>query len=285
MRPAWQAFRMHENLDEGGVTDSYSDDWYLDGRLLLRQPVAGHRIGTDALLLAAASPAKGRVCDLGSGVGAVGLALAMRGASETVLVERDLTFAGHARHNIASQNEECVGARVAVRLVMADVFNRKSFLQEPALADQSFDTVATNPPYDQGLKGRRTPSALKHAAHAMEGGDLAAWLAVATRLLRDGGVLTLIHRADRLADVLAALPKRAGGIVIRPVQPQADTAATRILVQATAGSREALTLLPPFLLHARDGRFTPEAEMVHKGRATLSMSPGPLIAEAPGQEA
>jgi tRNA1(Val) A37 N6-methylase TrmN6 len=252
------------------VAEPFSDDWFLDGRLLLRQPVKGHRIGTDALLLAAASAVEGRVCDLGSGVGAVGLAMAIRGAAQTVLVERDPVFAGYARHNIGNSSFAS-----QISLLTADIFDRKAFLRDSALADQSFDAVATNPPFDQSLRGRRSPIALKQTAHAMQGGDLADWLAVAVRLLRDGGTLTLIHRSDRLADVLAALPKRVGGVSVKPVQPQADQAATRILVQATAGSRAPLTLLPPLVLHGPDGCFTPEADATHKGRAAISMRPVP----------
>jgi tRNA1(Val) A37 N6-methylase TrmN6 len=246
------------------VAGQFTDDMYLDGRLLLRQPKVGHRIGTDALLLAAATPAAGRICDLGSGVGAVGLALALRGAQEAVLVEREPVVADLARHNI---DHGGFGSRVS--LVDADIFDRRSFLRHPSLADQSFDAVATNPPYDQSLRGRRTPSVLKHAAHAMQGGDLADWLKTAMRLLRDGGRLTLIHRADQLAQVLAAMPKRAGGVSVLPVQAQAGQPATRILVTATAGSKAPLMLMPALVLHGEDGRFTQHAEQIHKGRAVV----------------
>ncbi len=251
---------------------AHTDDWFLDARLLLRQPARGHRIGTDALLLAAATPAAGRVCDLGSGIGAVGLALRMAGASSVVMVERDADFAACAGHNIAMAQQE-----TTTTLVTVDLFDRKAVLKEAALADQGFDAVATNPPYDQVLRGRKSPSKLKQTAHAMQGGDLADWLTMAVRLLKDGGHLTLIHRADRLTDVLAAMPRRAGGIVIRPVQPKTDSAATRILVAATAGSRAPLILLPPLVLHTMDGGFTPEGEALHKGRAALSMQPGPML--------
>jgi tRNA1(Val) A37 N6-methylase TrmN6 len=253
----------------------FSDDWFLDGRLLLRQPVKGHRIGTDALLLAAITPSKGRVCDLGAGVGAVGLAVLLREPSfdaAVVMVEREEVFARLAKYNL-----EIAGLEGRADLIEADVFQRKSFLAAKALADQSFDAVATNPPYDQVLRGRHSPTALKSAAHAMQGGGLEEWLKTAVRLLRDGGILTMIHRADRLDDVLAALPRRAGAVVVRPVQAQKDQAATRILVQATAGSRAPLTLLPPFILHDKDGQFTPEADAIHKGRARLLMQSGPTL--------
>jgi tRNA1(Val) A37 N6-methylase TrmN6 len=266
---------MREPEDQFPLDLQFSDDWFLDGRLLLRQPVKGHRIGTDALLLAAITPSKGRVCDLGAGVGAVGLAVLLREPTvdaSVILVERDEIFARLAQHNL-----EIAGVKKHADLVQADVFQRKSFLAAKALADQSFDSVATNPPYDQVLRGRHSPTALKTAAHAMQGGGLQEWLKTAVRLLKDGGVLTMIHRADRLDDVLAALPKRAGAMVIRPVQAQKDQAATRILVQATAGSRAPLTLLPPFILHDEKGQFTSEAEALHKGRARLLMQSGSFV--------
>ncbi|MFM9975247.1 MAG: tRNA1(Val) (adenine(37)-N6)-methyltransferase [Beijerinckiaceae bacterium] len=252
----------------------FSEDWFLDGRLLLRQPLKGHRVGTDALLLAAITSDTGRICDLGSGVGAVGLALVLRAASAVVMIERNRVFADLARYNLRHAH-----ASDHVQLIEADIFDRKAFLREPALADQSFDAVATNPPFDQVLRGRKTPTALKHAAHAMQGGDLEDWLKAAMRLLKEGGMLSLIHRADRLNDVLNALPKRAGAITIRPVQPQADQAATRLLVTAIAGSRAPLSILPPFVLHESDGRFTAAAALVHKGQARLTMQPGPVVEE------
>jgi tRNA1(Val) A37 N6-methylase TrmN6 len=250
----------------------FSLDRFLDGRLLLRQPEKGHRIGTDALLLAAATQANGRVCDLGSGVGAIGLALALRGCSDVTLVEKGSIFAQCAADNINTSNNQ-----KTAQVIEADVFDRSSFLRHPSLADQSFDAVATNPPYDQALKGRRSPTELKLVAHAMQGGDLQSWLKTAVRLLKDGGVLTLVHRADRLHDILAAMPVRTGEIAVLPVQPQSDQAATRVIVRAVAGSKAGLTLLPPLILHKPDGTFSDDAEMIHRGRATLSMQPGPVI--------
>ncbi|MGL4241170.1 MAG: tRNA1(Val) (adenine(37)-N6)-methyltransferase [Beijerinckiaceae bacterium] len=240
-----------------------TDDRFLDGRLLITQPAKGHRLGTDALLLAAASPAVGRVADVGAGAGLVGLALRLRGARECVLIERDPIFAACADANVARAG---LGD---ISVARADVFRRRDFQADPRLADQSFDAVATNPPYDQSIRSRRTPAPLKLAAHAMDGGTLADWLKACTRLLREGGKLTLIHRADRLADVLAALPNRAGGLRIRPVHPASGEPATRILVQATAGSRAPLAILPGFALHGSDGAFTAEAAAVNRGEAAI----------------
>ncbi|MFZ0809915.1 MAG: methyltransferase, partial [Bradyrhizobium sp.] len=69
-----------------------TEDAFLGGTLRLRQPKSGHRAGHDAMLLAAATPARSgdRVVDFGSGVGAAGLAVAKRVAGiKPVLVEID----------------------------------------------------------------------------------------------------------------------------------------------------------------------------------------------------
>src|SRR5260221_12891353 len=74
-----------------------TEDAALGGRLRLKQPKRGHRVGHDAILLAAACPARAgeRAVDLGAGVGAAGLAPALRRESnQGVLVGGD---AGPAR--------------------------------------------------------------------------------------------------------------------------------------------------------------------------------------------
>jgi tRNA1(Val) A37 N6-methylase TrmN6 len=254
---------------------AFTDDLFLGGRLSLRQPLAGHRVGTDALLVAAITPAKGRVCDLGAGVGLIGFALMLAGAEEAVLVERDPVFAACAEANLKTFGE--MAGYGPARLAQIDLFDRKAVLGSGLLADQSFDAVVTNPPYDQSLKGRRTPRPLRLAAHAMAGGTLEGWLRMAARLLKHGGTFAMIHRADRIADVLAVLPARLGGVVLRFVQPRSDQAATRVLLTAVAGSRAALMVLPPLVLHEDAGGFTPQALALHEGRARLRMQPGPLI--------
>jgi tRNA1(Val) A37 N6-methylase TrmN6 len=88
------------SADAGAV----SEDAVLGGRLILTQPLRGHRVGHDAILLAAAADAQPgqHAIDLGAGVGAAGLALARRieGVAVT-LVEIDPALAALARENAA----------------------------------------------------------------------------------------------------------------------------------------------------------------------------------------
>jgi tRNA1(Val) A37 N6-methylase TrmN6 len=88
--------------------------------------------------------------------------------------------------------------------------------------------------------------------------------------VREGGSITLIHRADRLADILAGLAPKAGSVQVLPVHPFADQPAKRVLVRAVKTGRAPLRLLPPLVLHTRDGgKHTPQAEAVLRGEADL----------------
>jgi tRNA1(Val) A37 N6-methylase TrmN6 len=90
------------------------------------------------------------------------------------------------------------------------------------------------------------------------------------KAVREGGALTLIHRADRLGDILALLAPKAGSVRIRPVHPFADEPAKRVLVRAVKTGRAPLVLLPPLILHDRSGaKHTAEAEAILRGDAEL----------------
>jgi tRNA1(Val) A37 N6-methylase TrmN6 len=82
--------------------------------------------------------------------------------------------------------------------------------------------------------------------------------------------VTVIHRADRLADLLALLAAKAGSFQIRPVHPHTDDPAGRVLVRAVRGGRAPLRLLPALVLHERGGaKHTPHAEAILRGAADL----------------
>jgi tRNA1(Val) A37 N6-methylase TrmN6 len=84
-------------------------------------------------------------------------------------------------------------------------------------------------------------------------------------------VLTMIHRAERLDRLLAALEGRLGEVCVYPVRPRAEAPAHRVLVRARKGSRAPLRLLPGLELHDDSGaKFTPEAEAIFRGEAVVS---------------
>jgi len=226
---------------------------WLGGRLRLQQALTGHRVGTDAALLAAAAPTGfGGLCvDLGAGVGAVGLAVAaLHPGARVRLVEIDQAAAALAAANVAD--------------VLADRRARRQAGLEPASAD----LVLTNPPYLDARVARISPDAARAQAHVMPDGGLGLWMATACDLVRPGGHAVAIHRADALPALLSALDG-FGAIAVRPVQPRDAAAAVRVLVQAKRGSRAPFRLLPPLVLHGEGGVFTALADALHRGDAVL----------------
>ena len=240
-------------------------DRLLGGRVRLLQPAGGHRAGTDAVLLAASGPvAPGDVVmDVGAATGAVGLMAAAReGNAHYVFVERDPQLAELCRRN-------CRENGVRGQVVTADVLDKASRLAA-GLRPESADLVLTNPPFPEEGRARLSPDPGRAAAHALPPGGLEAWLRACAGLLKPKGRLVLIHRAEQLADGLGLMGRGMGGVALRFVHPAADQPAIRVLVSAVKGSRGPLRVLPPVVLNGPDGRFTSEAEALHRGEAFLS---------------
>jgi tRNA1(Val) A37 N6-methylase TrmN6 len=99
---------------------------------------------------------------------------------------------------------------------------------------------------------------------------LEAWIGFLSKAVREGGSITLIHRADRLADILALLAPKAGSVQVLPVHPFADAPAKRVLVRAIKSGKAPLLLLPALVLHERGGgKHAERAEAVLRGAAAL----------------
>jgi tRNA1(Val) A37 N6-methylase TrmN6 len=247
-----------------------TDDAVLGGRLRLVQKRRGHRTGHDAILLAAAVPARSgdRAVDIGAGVGAAGLALAARVPGvEVTLVEVDTELSALAAENIARNGLETRVRAVTVDVAAgADEFSARGL--EPGFADH----VLMNPPFNDPARQNLSPDPGRRSAHAAAAGTLGAWVEVAARLLHSAGTLTLIWRADGLGEALAALDGRFGGIAVLPVHGRADQPAIRVILCGSKGSRAPLALLPGLALNDENGRPTVEAEAVLRGGEALSVS-------------
>lgn len=235
----------------------------LGGRVVLRQPARGYRAGLDAALLAAAcdSGPGERVIEGGCGAGGALLAAAARRPGTLFTgIERDHEALALARENVTLNHME---AQVSV--MSGDV--RAGFR---SLDLSPFDAALANPPFFDDPTTLRPPAPEKTAAWMAEGG-LAAWTGFLLKAVREGGAITLIHRADRLGDLLSGLGAGAGSFQVRAIHPFADAPAKRVLVRARKTGKAPLRLLPPLVLHPIEGgqKHTPEAEAILRGEADL----------------
>ena len=247
----------------------FTEDAVLGGRLMLRQPRRGHRFGHDAILLAAATAAEvgEHAVELGAGVGAAGLALASRidGLSVT-LVEIDATLTALAADNICSN-----GFAERARAVALDATATARAFAAAGLKPGCAARVLMNPPFNDASASHVSPDLARRLAHVASPQGLAPWVRSAARLLAPGGTLTLIWRADRLAEALAALTRGFGDVTILPVHPRRGAPAIRVLISAAKASRAPLALLPGFVLAEESGQPTAEAEAVLREGHALAL--------------
>ena len=237
-------------------------DAMLGHRLQLRQPRRGYRAGLDAALLAAAvelQPGE-RALEAGCGAGAALLQVAARCPGAAVVgIERDPAALALAQANIAANQ---LGDRVTA--VSGDVAVR---FAELGLAP--FDAVLANPPFFDDPQALRAPDPSRRGAWIADDG-LEAWCRFLVKAVREGGRITIIHRADRLADLLALLSPKAGSFRIRPVHPFADAPAKRVLVRAVKTGKAPLMLLPPLVLRERDAPgHRAEVDALFRGECAL----------------
>jgi tRNA1(Val) A37 N6-methylase TrmN6 len=239
-------------------------DALLGGRVAFRQPATGYRAAVDPVLLAASVPAatRGSVLELGCGAGAALLCLAHRLPNLKIVgLERDPALAALARDNAAANGmAERVGILAGDLLAPPD-----------RLAGNAFDAVIANPPYlEPGRAGDRGRGA-KRAATVEGAADLAAWVTAALGFAKPKGRVVFIHRADRLADLLAAFGNRAGGVVVFPLWPKLGAPAKRVIVTARKGVKSPLKLAAGMVLHEADGRYTPAANAILRDGAGLDL--------------
>ena len=120
-----------------------------------------------------------------------------------------------------------------------------------------------NPPYYEADRFRASPKAARAGAHMLDERGLDPWAKTASDIVKDGGTLTIIFRADGLNELLSVLSGRFGAIDVFPLHPRPDAAATRILVRAVRASKAPLQLLPGVILHEGTGNeFTQLAKTV-----------------------
>ena len=248
------------------------EDRLLDGQVRLFQPLSGYRAATDPVLLAAAVPARlgESVLELGIGAGAATLCLAARVPGlEHWGVEIQPAYLALAERNAALND-------AAVVLHEGDVAALPA-----AVRARSFDHVIMNPPFHPGDAAMPSPSEMRDRAHREGEAGLVTWIGAALARVTPQGRIVVIHRAERLPEILALLTGRAGAIEVLPLAARQGRAAKRVIVRARKGVRTPFRLLAPLVLHqgaahlADQDDFTPAARAILRDGAAIPFKEHP----------
>ena len=232
----------------------------LNGALSLEQPENGFRTSIDAVLLAAACPAKAgqSILDMGCGVGSAGLCVLHR-INDTTLTGLDIQ---DSHVQIAMQNSKTNILSTRSVFINADV---RSFEQT------GFDHVICNPPYENAGAHLHSPSEAKAKAigHTDHDISLEVWMKCAFRCVKSGGSLTMIHKADQLQAIIQALGKSWGATEIIPLWPKAGKPAKRVIIRTIKHRKSPAIMHPGLILHNQDGSYTIGAEKILRASAAL----------------
>jgi tRNA1(Val) A37 N6-methylase TrmN6 len=241
-----------------------STDKFLDGRILLQQPIRGYRAGIDAVLLASAIHPRDhdKVLDVGCGVGAVMHCISAHHPKSSIVgLELQEDMVSLCRENIALNSKQD-----SLSIVQGDIFCPPEDLEA-----NSFDHVVSNPPYfDYGAEAGSESSA-KSAARHLDQANIAEWVEACLRMVKPRGYFTMIHRANQMDSIVAALKPRAGGITVFPLWPDEQSDAKLVIIQARKGVKSPSRLSAGLVLHKDDKSYTEKAKQLFRGLITLTL--------------
>jgi len=217
--------------------------------------------GVDAVLLANyASTSKGKqpdkILDLCCGNGIIPVLLtAKTEAHHIVGVEIQSDVA-----DLAQRNVELNGLQRRVEIICDDLKNCGEILSA-----NSFDIVTCNPPYKEAGGGLvNEADALTIARHEVKC-TLSDIISVSAKLLREGGRLCMVHRPERLVDLLTLMrqnrlePKR-----LRMVHPKPGKTANLVLIEAAKYGKPKLFLDPPLYVYNENGEYSDEINEIYE---------------------
>ena len=262
------------------------DDLQRGGCVLIQRPDL-FCFGIDAVLLASWAEAGrgGRVLDLCSGNGVIPILmdahlpehLRQEGSVRFTGVEINSTSVDMARRSAGMNGQS---GRISflegdIRMVCRtrhtdieeDRYERRDGLRtgkDPGLIPGSFDCVTMNPPYMTGGGGLTGDNSAKTIARHEITCTIDDAAAAASRALKAGGHLYMVHRPHRLGDIFRALEGNGLGVKrIRMVHPFADKEANMVLIDAAKGGKSYVHVQKPLIVYRSPGEYTEEVREMY----------------------
>ena len=232
------------------------DDLYIKGYRII-QDLRYFCFGLDSVLLADFATVKPgeTVCDLCCGNGAVTLLLAAKTGAKAIWgLEIQQNMCDLAKRSVLLNREEG-----RVHILQGDLCAMPGQMQAA-----SFDVVTVNPPYMEVKGGLLSEREEKQIARHEVACTLSDVLFASAKLLRFGGRFFMVHRPNRLSDIITAMrsvsiePKR-----LRMVHPFLQKEPEMVLIEGRRGGGSQLIVEAPLIVHEPDGGYTKEVHAIY----------------------
>jgi len=250
---------MRYAMDEFVLENETVDDLQNGYRII--QKCHSFRFGVDAVLLADFADIKygDSVIDLGTGTGIIPILIYdKKKPAEITAVEVQKDIADMAERSIKLNKLE-----KSIKVVYMDLKDTPK-----VFGKARYDCVVTNPPYVKKECGINNPSETKAISRFEIMCTLEEVLLTSKELLKPGGKLFMVHRTDRLADIIYEMrnkgiePKR-----IRFVHPSIGKRPNLLLIEGVRGGNKELRFMDPLYIYDNNGKYTEEIHRIYGRRS------------------
>ena len=221
--------------------------------LKIIQNKEGFCFGIDSILLsdfASEIKRNSKVIDLGTGTGIIGIML----CSKTRLKQMIGVEIQDEVYRMAKRNIELNNLQEKFKIINENIKNLENILEMG-----TFDAVVTNPPYKKIGTGITNENEKKLISRHEITADLEDFIKMSNKLLKDKGSLYMVHRPDRLVDIIELLRKyKLEPKKIRFVEPYIGKKANLLLIKATKNAKPFLKIEKPLYVYKENGEYTDE---------------------------
>lgn len=232
------------------------DDLQVKGLKIIQNP-NGFCFGIDAVLLANFCEIKSNstIVDLGTGTGIIPLIIYGKNKVNKIYgIEIQPEVA-----NMAERSVELNGIEDTIEIINTDLKK-----VEEVIEVNSIDVVVSNPPYMDVGTGKINPNDKKAISRHEIRCELEDVIEKAKRLLKHNGRFFMVHRPNRLADIIYYLRKhKLEPKSIRFVHPNVSKAPNLILIKAIKAAKPELKIEPPLYVYNEEGKYTEEIHRIY----------------------
>lgn len=233
------------------------DDLELNN-LKIIQNTTGFCFGMDSILLsdfAKNIKPNSKVIDLGTGTGILPILLSSKTkASKIIGIEIQPDVANMANRSVALNN-----LKNKVEIICENIKNLKSIFSL-----SSFDAVITNPPYKLLGTGKINESETKLISRHEVKANLEDFISISSYLLKENSSLYMVHRTERLVDVLCICRKyKLEPKELKFIQANCDKSSNLFLIKATKNAKPFLKIDKPLYIYNSDGNYTNELLQIY----------------------